>query len=332
MLEKMCNSIKRHTKKALLTGALLGSLFLNTSCSDPSPEERVVLNHPGVNAAASTMSDEPLLDIDDMREFFSDTNDIKRLFTEDYDINELYSEAYKERENFPLMTTLYGEVGYYNNDIKENPVLLNLTTSYNIFDKSLAEGATLLTGRAITKIGRDENFWNNIFDVGVGLAYQKYSFIVGVGGAHREALREKDGESFRDGDFFRLWGGYWDMWELKELESFETFPNRVWGTHYLEFDYNTLEENLRADFRTDVNLDLLALGDVIFGFFGKAKINGDTNDEPYYRYWEYGGGLRIRKGPFSVFLETGERKSLNEGGSEGSYSAIYGGVWIPIYH
>lgn len=321
-LERMCDSIKSYTKKALVTGVLFGSVFVNPGCDrDTAYNKKIILNPLKINIDASAVPSRPFLDANDIREPFFDADELD-------EINKLLLGTDDSiKKNLPFITTIYGEAEYYKGNANENPVLLNIMTSYNIFNKSPDEGALLLNGRVLVKGDKSENFWNNCLDIEVGIAYKKDSFIIGVGEGYREPLK-KEGLK---GDFFRLWGDYWNMWELKELEEIETFPGRVWGTNHFAFDYNTLEKNTITDLNAYANLDILNLGGFIIGPFVKGKINYAARKEPWYGFGEVGGGIRIRKGTFNLFLESGHRESFEGNGSaEGGYNTIYTGVWVPI--
>jgi hypothetical protein len=226
-----------------------------------------------------------------------------------------------------IIGSMYGEGGVYSGIFDETPAMLNISGGYNILDRTKSEGVLLFPNvRASLRGNNLDNPGSNYLDVGVGAAYQKAPFIVGVEEVFRNSFK-KEGV---DGEFFRAWGGFWDSWQQKELEPSAKFPNRLWGTFYGDGEYNTLEKDLVGTFRADTVLDLVNFGGFVAGPYAAGKVSMDVKDKSYYRYGQVSGGLRIRKGPFNLFLEVGDRESFNKDGLKGSYCAAFVGGWIPF--
>lgn len=236
------------------------------------------------------------------------------------------SSNYK-KENKLFTTTVYAEGGKYMGALHESSSLFNLTIGCNTLNKEPGKGILYFPNLRVLARGEntDDN-WNKGVDIGIGAAYQKPPFIIGAEGVYRESFRkEKSGE-----DFFRLWGGYWDGWETKKLKKDGISPNRLWATNYAEFEYNTLEKNLVSTNRTDFTLDLINLKGFVIGPYVTGKVNWDKKNENWNRFGEVGAGLRLRKSIFSLFFESGHRKSFNNKGVKGRYNAIYGGFWFRL--
>ena len=293
LLKKITNSSKNIARKVLLGAGLASFSLLNSAYSSEMGQEKI----------------------------------IPQLRSE-----QVESSSKKDISNF--VGSVYGEGGIFGGIFDANPAMLNTLIGYNIERKSereLGKGALLFpSARVLLKGDRAENPYNNHVDFGLGATYLMPPFIIGIEEVHREPFKK---ESTNE-DFFRLWGGYWDLWRQKnsadKIKPLDKFQEGLWGTKYLDFDYNTFEENFTTNFRVDANLDILDVGGIIISAFGKGKVNYDSEDMPWNRFSEVGGGIRIRKGPFNVFFESGHRESSNKGGLEGNYNAVYAGAWFPI--
>lgn len=240
----------------------------------------------------------------------------------------------EKEEAHKFIGSVYGEGGVYGRTFDEHPVILNTSLGYNILKKEKDEGVLLFPNlRVLTKLNKSEFFWDNYIDTGVGVAYLKRPFIFGAEGVHREAFKMK-GKEGREGDFFRLWGGYWNRWEAKPFSDSKTFPMQLSTIQYLETEFNTLTDNFCVDARQEVDLDVLDIKGFKIGPYAAAKINYDIANEPWYRYGHIEGGLQIRKqvgkGVFKIFAGSGYRESFNKGGLEGRVDAVYAGFWFPL--
>ncbi|MHC5073626.1 MAG: hypothetical protein ACYTFE_02230, partial [Planctomycetota bacterium] len=245
----------------------------------------------------------------------------------------------KERELFAPITrvestsvsrfigSVYGEIGKVGGTFDEEPGMLNTILGYNVLNTSAEDGVLLLpTFRVLLKRNKSEYDWGNYADYGVGVAYQKTPFIIGAEGVYRDNFENDD----LGGEFFRIWGDYWSLWEADTQNFFSSELSRLWGTRYISFEYDTQEENFITDFNADLNLDLFNFKGFIIGPFAEGAINLDTRDEFWNRYGRIGGGLRIRKGPLNIFLESGYKESFNPNDDEGSFYSIYSGIWFPL--
>ncbi|MDP3026581.1 MAG: hypothetical protein Q8N63_02645 [Nanoarchaeota archaeon] len=295
---------KNLARKVLLTAGLAAFCIANSSCST-APQKKII--------------EEPLLQ--------------PRQVQETKQTNE---DSSKEKEYYSkFLGSIYGEAGSYGGIFNANPAMLNLLTGYNIQKKSdmeLEKGVLLFpSARVLVRGDTMDNPWNNYTDFGLGATYLKAPFIIGAEGVHRQPFKKEGSEE----QFFRLWGGYWDAWQQKrsieKMKPLSESQDGLWGAKYIGFDCNTLEKNLVADLRVDANLDVLNFNGIIVGPFAKGKVNYDARDKPWYRFGEVGGGIRIRLGDFSLFVESGHRESFNDkGGAEGTYQAVYAGLWKPI--
>lgn len=232
-----------------------------------------------------------------------------------------------EKEIPQYIGVMYGEAGKFGGIFDENPLMLNTLFGYNILNKKREDGILLFPNlRVLTKGNKPEYAWSNYVDIGLGAAYLKAPFIIGIEGVYRDAFKKEGIE----GEFLRAWGGYYGAWEAKPLKDSETFPKRFWVTDYAEAEFNTLEKNASATLRTDLNLDLINLNRIIIGPYVQGKINVDTGNKPWNRYAQGTVGIRIRRGLFQVIAETGYRESFNKGGLEGHFNAISAAVFIPF--
>lgn len=243
-------------------------------------------------------------------------------------------ECEEGKEAPKFIGSIYGEGGEYYKTFDEHPMLLNTLLGYNILDGNKKDGVLLFpTLRIIAKGNKSEFFWDNYIDTGLGVSYIKKPFIIGAEGVHREAF-ERKGIKGREGDFFRLWGGYWNRREAKPFSDSKTFPMQFSTIQYAEADFNTLTDNLCMDARQELDLDVLDIKGFKIGPYAAAKINYDTANEPWYRYGHIEGGLQIRKqvgkGVFKIFAGSGYRESFNKGGLEGRVDAVYAGFWFPL--
>ncbi|MHC4256402.1 MAG: zinc ribbon domain-containing protein, partial [Planctomycetota bacterium] len=205
----------------------------------------------------------------------------------------------KERELFAPITrvesteisrfigSVYGEIGKVGGTFDEEPVLLSTILGYNVFNTSAEDGVLLFpTLTVFLNKNKSEYDWGNYVDYGVGVAYQKTPFIIGVEGVYRDNFENDD----LGGDFFRAWGEYWSIWEADTQIFLNSEPSILWGTRYISFEYDTLEENFITDFSVDLNLDLFDFKGFTIGPFTEGTINLDTRDEPWYRYGQISGG------------------------------------------
>jgi hypothetical protein len=226
-----------------------------------------------------------------------------------------------------FLGSVYGEIGKIGGTFDEEPVFLSTILGYNVFNTRAEDGVLLFpTLTVLLNKNKSEYDWGNYVDYGVGVAYQKTPFIIGAEGVYRDNFENDD----LGGDFFRIWGEYWNIWEADTQNFFNSEPSILWGTRYISFEYDTQEENFITDFSADLNLDLFDFKGFTIGPFAEGAINLDTRDEPWYRYGQISGGIMIRKEPLFIVFESGYIDSFNRSEDEGSFYSIYSGVWFPL--
>lgn len=234
-----------------------------------------------------------------------------------------------------FMGSIYGEACIFKGEaFNENPRFLNISTGYNILKRNREKGVLLFPNiRFHIKGNKPEFCWDNHLDISAGIAYQKKPFIIGADVGYRKPFKEYM-ESFKkkskQGNFSRVWGGYWNRFKGKSLSDSKKVPLTPGITLYGEFEANTLSENLTFDSRIEANLDILNLNGFKIGPYIAGKINFDVENYPWNRYSQISGGLKLSKSPFVAYLETGHRNSFNKGGVEGGYDAAIIGISLPL--
>lgn len=244
------------------------------------------------------------------------------------EISQQANELKVEWKPAKLIGSLYAEGSYFDSDTtEENPVFANLDLGYNILGREINEGVLLFpNARLHVKKNKSDFYWDNHVDASIGAALLKPPFKVGADVGIRESFEEEG----VDDEFFRAWGAYWDNWVGRPLVMSDKYPFTPEIIKYGEAEFSTLNDNLIGLGRLEGNLLGIQTPNFSLGPFVAAKVNLDTEDEPWNRYGQLSGGLKARLGRFTTYLEYGHRESFNDGVGEGDYISASIAVFKPL--
>ena len=227
-----------------------------------------------------------------------------------------------------LIGSFYSEGTYFKqDDIEENPIFANLDIGYNILERDVKDGVLLFPQvRIHGKTNKEDLYWDRYVDGTVGAGYLNPPFWIGADVGYREYF-EDEGD---DDTFFRVWGSFWDNWQGKAWNDSSSFPLRPELIQYGEVEYTTLDQNVVGTARVEGNLESYSNRSFSIGPFVAAKVNYDSEDEPWYRYGQVSGGLKAQLGRFVGYAEWGHKESFNEDVGEGDYFSATLALFLPI--
>lgn len=233
------------------------------------------------------------------------------------------------RENFPIQ-------------YEGTPILAISSFGLNLLDRDRSEGTIIFPNiRGIVSFNRPEYEWGNQAEISIGAIAQMFPFQMGAEVGYRIPFGDNESEAF-----IRAWANYWGNWSGKSTSELKAFPLRLWGTQYVEFRYDSAMESAVMDARADINLDLLRIGSnkpreytypgllkitgVTVTPFIAATMNLDVKNDPWNRWIQGSGGIKLVEGGYQLVSEMGYRKSFNSPDYEGLYGIVELQAWLPL--